>query len=244
MNVPGAIKAITFDAAGTLMRVAAPVGKTYARIAGEMGFVLSPDKLDRAFREVFPAMPAMAFPDLHGRAIADAERAWWRQLVERVVNRAGGVAAFEKYFDALYTHYARGAAWRAYPDTHPALRSARARGLRIAVISNFDSRLPPILQELGIEELTDAVIHSTACGAAKPDRRIFAHALRTLKVTPECALHVGDSLHADFHGATAAGMGALLVRRRKDFAAQDIPTLPDLGKLDAFLERHLRGQAR
>jgi putative hydrolase of the HAD superfamily len=237
MQTQANIQAITFDAAGTLIRVAEPVGETYSRIAGDLGASLSPAALDAAFHDVFPRMPAMAFPDLDAPAIADAERAWWRDLVERVVRHAGGIGAFDQYFEALFRHYASGSAWRAYAESHRVLKSARARGLGIAVVSNFDSRLPPILRELGIEDLVDSVIYSTGCGAAKPDERIFRHAMHALGSTPQTTLHVGDSLHADYHGAAGAGMAAVHLSRRKDATGDGIPSVRHLGELDAFLVR-------
>jgi putative hydrolase of the HAD superfamily len=233
------IQAITFDAAGTLMRVAEPVGETYARLARERGAILSPQELSAGFLEVFPDMPPMAFPGLDETARLRAERDWWRTLVGRVVQRAGGVPEFDKYFDALFDHYASGAAWRAYPEAHQALRSARARGLRVGVISNFDSRLPPILRELGFESLVDTVAYSSRCGAAKPDARIFRQALEALGATPETALHVGDSLDADYHGALAAGMTAVHLQRKNAPAEADIPTIQHLGELDAYLDQRL-----
>lgn len=236
MGSETAIEAITYDAAGTLIRVAEPVGETYARIAAEFGAHLPPKALDAGFREVFPGMPAMAFPNLHGAARVEAERAWWRTLVERVVGHAGGVHDFESYFDALFSHYASANAWRVYPEVHRALQTARARGLRIAVISNFDSRLATILRALDIEPRVDAVIYSTACGAAKPDARIFRTALDALGVTPETALHVGDSLCADYHGALNAGMAAVYLQRRHQPLADDIPTIADLDALDAVID--------
>ena len=237
MQTKTCIQAVSFDAAGTLIHVASPVGETYARIAAEMGARLSPSALDSAFRAVFPAMPAMAFPDLDGPALVGAERAWWRDLVERVVRHAGGVSNFEEYFDALFSYYAGGAAWQAYPESHRTLKSARARGLRVGVISNFDSRLLPILSDLGIDSLVDSVIYSTGCGAAKPDERIFKHALRALGATAETTLHVGDNMHADYHGASAAGMTAVYLHRRKEPFAEDIATIRHLGELDALLDQ-------
>jgi putative hydrolase of the HAD superfamily len=231
------IEAVTLDAAGTLIRVADPVGETYARFARDVGSRLAPEALDAGFRDVFPTMPAMAFPDVDASALAGAERAWWRDLVERVVRQAGGVAEFEKYFDALFRYYASGAAWRAYPEVLGVLESLRARGMRLAVVSNFDSRLELILRDLGIEPLVDAVIHSTACGAAKPDARIFLRALHALHATPETALHVGDSLDADYHGASSAGMTAVHLCRRKGPVEEGIPTVRQLGELEAFLEQ-------
>ncbi|MDX2314905.1 MAG: HAD-IA family hydrolase [Gammaproteobacteria bacterium] len=234
MQAHSRIQAVTFDAAGTLIRVADPVGETYSRIARDMGASLSAAALDAAFRDVFPSMPAMAFPDLDESGIVDAERAWWRDLVERVVRHAGGIDELDSYFETLFRHYARACAWRVYPDSLRVLRSARARGLRVAVVSNFDSRLLPILRELGIEELTDGVVYSTGCGAAKPDRRIFDHAMDALGSTPETTLHVGDNLHADYHGASGAGMTAVYLNRHEKAVEDNIASVRHLGELDAF----------
>ena len=182
-------------------------------------------------------MPAMAFPDLDPPAIADAERGWWRDLVERVVRHAGGIGAFDAYFETLFRHYASGSAWRAYPESQRVLKSVRARGLGIGVVSNFDSRLPAILRELGIEDLVDNVTYSTGCGAAKPDGRIFRHAMHALGSTPETTLHVGDNVQADYHGASGAGMTAVHLSRRKQSLRDGIASVRDLAELDTFLFR-------
>ena len=231
------IQAITFDAAGTLMGIAEPVGETYARFAQDLGAKLSPRALDEGFRGAFAHMPPMAFPGLDEVQRLRAERDWWRALVERVVRHAGSLPDFdfEAYFDALFSHYANGAAWRAYPEAHQALRSARGRGLRVGVVSNFDSRLPSILRELGFEPLIDTVVTSSGCGAAKPDARIFRHALKALGATADTALHVGDSLDADYHGASAAGMTAVYLERRDRPARDDIPTIEHLGEIGPYL---------
>ena len=50
-------------------------------------------------------------------------------------------------------------------------------------------------------------------GVAKPDPAIFERALARAGVAPHEALHVGDSLREDYHGARAAGLSALLLER-------------------------------
>lgn len=184
-------------------------------------------------------MPPMAFPGRAGAALAEAERDWWRQLVARVLAKTGGVGDFEIYFDALYRHYADACAWRVYPDVPAALDSARARGLHLAVVSNFDSRLPDILRGLGIADRFQAVVYSAACGSAKPDAGIFEHALAALGAAPHAALHVGDNLLADYRGARSAGMRALLLQRHGPPPTGDILTIRSLNELDAQLEHPL-----
>lgn len=207
------IEVVTLDAAGTLVDVARPVGETYAALARDHGGDLDPDALAAGFRTVFPEMPPMAFEDASAQAIPDLERDWWRTLVSRVTGAAGGVPRFDAFFDALFEHYARGSAWRTFADTRPALQALRARGIKLVVVSNFDSRLANVLRSLELDRLVDAVVYSSATGAAKPDPRIFAAALAHVRATPQAALHVGDHLEADYRGARDAGLAALLIDR-------------------------------
>ena len=177
----------------------------------------------------------MAFPGRRGADLDRAERGWWRAVVERVTSEAGGVPEFDPYFDRLYAHYATAQAWRVFPEVPGVLAALRERGLRLAVVSNFDSRLPPLLDALGLAPFFDAVVCSGAVGAAKPDGAIFAHALAVLGVDAHEALHVGDSGVNDCDGARAAGIEALLVDRGT--TPSRAGTIPDLrGILDWLAE--------
>ena len=137
--------------------------------------------------------------------------AWGGRARDR---RRRWVRGFDAYFDRLFAHYADAGAWQVYPEVPDVLAVLRARGVALAVVSNFDSRLSPLLEALGIASFFDAVVCSGEVGVAKPDRAIFAHALAALGVEAPEALHVGDSRKADYDGARAAGIDALLVDRR------------------------------
>ena len=235
MTRNSAPRTVLLDAAGTLIDVARPLGEAYSQLAREFGADLDPNTLTTGFRSAFADTPPMAFPGRHGPELDRAERDWWRAVVERVTRESGGVPEFDAYFDRLYAHYASAQAWRVYPEVPGVLAALRERGLKLAVVSNFDSRLPPLLDALGLAPHFDAVVCSSAAGAAKPDRAIFVHALGALGVEASQALHVGDSRVADYHGARAAGIEALLVDRES--TAPRGGTIPDLeGVLDHLSE--------
>ena len=226
-----ALRALTLDATGTLITPARAVGETYAEIARGFGARLDPDAVEASLRKAFSEMPPLTFPGASPNRIPGLERGWWRELVGRVAAASGGVEAFSAFFDALYEHYARGGAWRAYPESAEVLDALRARGCRTAVISNFDSRLMNILRALELDHHFDAVIYSSASDAAKPQGAIFALALSRLDVRPEEALHAGDSLHNDVEGARAAGLRGVLVDRTRseaDAKREVIASLLDL----------------
>jgi putative hydrolase of the HAD superfamily len=100
-----------------------------------------------------------------------------------------------------------------YPEVPGVLRALRAGGARLIVVSNWDVSLHDVLAETRLAPLVDAVVTSAELGVAKPDARIFEHALRLAGVRAEAALHAGDSLEADVEGARAAGIEPLLVHR-------------------------------
>jgi putative hydrolase of the HAD superfamily len=108
--------------------------------------------------------------------------------------------------------------FRAQPDAAPALRELRARGLRLVVASNWDCSLPEVLAEAGLAALVDGAVSSGTVGAAKPDPRVFEAALAVAGVSPEAAVHVGDSKANDVAGARAAGVRAILLDRRGEEA--------------------------
>ena len=224
-------RAVLLDATGTLFDVARPLGDAYSELARKFGGELDADAMTAGFRTAFADTPPMAFPGRRGADLDRAERGWWRAVVERVTRAAGGVPEFDAYFDRLFTHYASAPAWRVYPEVPEVLEALRERDLALAVVSNFDSRLPPLLDALGLGPFFDAVVCSGAVGAAKPDGAIFTHALAALGVEASEALHVGDSRVNDYDGARAAGVEALLVDRGT--MARGSGTIPDLrGILD------------
>jgi putative hydrolase of the HAD superfamily len=229
------LRAVTLDAAGTLLRVQRPVGETYAGLAARHGIPVSAAAIGRAFRTVFPRMSPLAFGTADAAARMRQERDWWRTLVRSCLGAHGQHPAFGAFFDELFEHYRHGSAWALYPDVRPVLDALDAACVPVAVVSNFDSRLHQVLDELGVYARFRQVVCSSEAGAAKPAPAIFATACRALRVTPEQALHVGDDRRADLEGARSAGLDALWLRR-DDHVPGDRDSVPDLTGLLSRLE--------
>lgn len=227
------IQAVLFDAGDTLFRLRESVGSVYASTAARHGVDLNAANLDALFRAAFRAMPPLAFPGVPSQDIAAHEYAWWKRLVHTVFD---GVpfADFDAFYDDLFHHFGRAEAWELFADVEPALTVLQARGVRLAIVSNFDGRLHAICDGLGITPAFDAIITSGSAGAAKPDPAIFENALTALALEPGGVLHVGDSLREDIAGARAAGLYAVhLIRDGREVTTA--PTIGTLGDLLALL---------
>lgn len=228
-----AVRAVTLDAAGTLIAVAEPVGETYARVAARHGVHVTTEAAEAGFRRAMASQAPLAFPGAGETERPARERAWWYAVVRAALGTTSPDAALDAAAAELFAHYAGAAAWLVFPEVPAVLAALRARGLRLAVVSNFDGRLLPLLDALGISERVDAVVPSTLVGSAKPEARIFHAALARLGVSPAAALHVGDDLSMDVTGACRAGLRAVLVDRhgRVPAAPAGVPVLRSLDRL-------------
>jgi len=116
--------------------------------------------------------------------------------------------------DELFSGYLRAyeSAWRAFPDALPLLRSLRASGHRIGLLTNgTEVQQMAKLRRTGLLDDCDVVCTSERIGFAKPDSRAFAVLASELGVEPAACLFVGDDPVKDVDGARAAGMQTLLV---------------------------------
>jgi putative hydrolase of the HAD superfamily len=232
------VKAVFFDAAGTLFTVNGSVGATYARLAEKHGKAVTVKDLEAGFRRCFAVAPPMAFPGASPTEISTLEKHWWKTVVQNVFAPLGSFPAFDAYFDELFTFFAQAEAWRLYPETVETLETLKAQGVIVGMISNFDSRLFGLLNGLGIAQFFDSVVISTQVGAAKPQAGIFTHALDHHNLAPEQALHVGDSYEMDILGAQAVGLTPVLIDRRAEPSqTQDYLSVSSLLALPTLLDR-------
>jgi putative hydrolase of the HAD superfamily len=229
---------IFFDAVGTLIETGGCVGGIYSHVAREFGFEAEPRILQLNFERSFRRQPPLAFPaGTPEAALIDLEKGWWRDLVGAVFGALGSFPRFEEFFDEIFERFRGGEFWRVYDDVAPALAGLKRRGLKLGVISNFDSRLYDVLRACSLDHFFDSVHVSTRVGAAKPDPAIFQAALNYHAVEARKAWHVGDSLREDVEGAMAADVNAALLDRDNRFAGNaPAPRITSLEQIVTLLE--------
>lgn len=101
---------------------------------------------------------------------------------------------------------------RVYDDTVPFLTWLRSRGTLIALVSNCSDNTRPLLGDLGLIALADAVVLSCEVGSMKPYPEIYATALDELGVAAVDALFIDDQ-PAFCVGARAVGVRPVQIAR-------------------------------
>jgi putative hydrolase of the HAD superfamily len=232
-------RAVTFDATGTLFHVPR-LAEIYAEVLDRHGHAAPLKDLRGLIPRVWQELACSA--DMgHDRFSAhpNGARGWWRRFLERLCEHLGSAPPSPFAAAELYARFGRGDAYRLYPDVLPTLVALAARGVPMAVVSNWDERLPGVLRDLALEPFFEAVVFSADVGVEKPHPAIFERALDALGRRPEEVLHVGDRVREDVEGALALGLEAmLLVRpgtppRRHSGPAGDLADLTPLRHLVA-----------
>jgi putative hydrolase of the HAD superfamily len=190
------LDAVTVDGYGTLVRLVDPVPMLAGALA-ERGVEREPDIVRTAFAaEVEYYRPSA----LEGRDTASLTTL--RQECTRVFLEAADADLDPASFvDA----FVGSIVMEPEPGAIETLHSLRARGLELAVVSNWDIGLAEHLERLGLASLFSAVATTAEAGAPKPEPAVFRLALERLGVDAARALHVGDE-PGDEEGAAAAGM--------------------------------------
>ena len=195
------IKAVSFDVAGTLIEPWPSVGHIYAEVGEAHGLGrLDPSRLDGAFLGAWKTKGSFVY-----------SRDAWFDLVSKIFSAVVPTQIDQLLFDALWGRFESPDVWRIFPEVGSTLDALKARGLRLAIVSNWDERLVPLLRNLGLIGYFEQILVSAEVGFHKPDREIFYELTRRMGMGAETILHVGDSEEEDYKGATRAGLKAMRV---------------------------------
>ena len=216
-----AIKAVTFDAYGTLLRnedlVLIP-----RRIVADHGLSVSVDDVLRTWIDLyFEATQQRRFLTL---------RQIQGQILPRVLREFAVPADAAPYVDLFFQVTTK---VELYPETLEVLNGLGP--VRSAIVSNADHEH---LASWNFKWPVQFIVISEAVRAYKPHPLMFQRALEQLSLQPHEVLHVGDSDVDDVKGAKAAGLRVAWLNRTgrarrpdvppPDFEIRDLTELPTL----------------
>lgn len=132
-----------------------------------------------------------------------------------------GITPSEGLLSHVYELYVRSFPSQTIPGAERALTALQ--GLyKLAVISNATSNFPRhALKKCGLNKFFRVVVVSRDIGIRKPDPRIFKYTLEKLRVKPQQAIHVGDSIKHDIIGAKRTGMKTIWIKREEQHILEE-----------------------
>ena len=140
---------------------------------------------------------------------------WMRQFLERLGGKAPTERLVRESIKRIVNRRAENAI--AFDDTRATIARLAMRKIRLGIISNVSSHdvAIGILKKTKLDKYFDPVVTSASAGVRKPDPGIFRYALDQVGARPEESIMVGDSERHDILGGHIAGLGTVLVNRKR-----------------------------
>lgn len=135
-----------------------------------------------------------------------------RCLMQSAVGGAVTGEQFEEVFQTFRSHYVEHCLDKTcpYPGIMPLLHNLKAKGVKMAIVSN---KLNQAVQELNhhfFEDIIESAVGESATVRRKPNPDAVLEALRQLGSTKDEAIYVGDS-EVDLETSKNAGLPCALV---------------------------------
>lgn len=208
------IKAILFDAYGTLISTGSGSVEACRRILHKVGSDADAAGFYARWKELFG--------DMRDAGTFQTTREIFTRSLDRLFKeyRIPGDSheVVQIMLESLYDR-------RVYADTRAAL-DYLSRHYRVYICSNTDT--DPLMQNLEYNGLSfDGIFTSESLRYYKPDTRFFATILTSIQLPPEEAIYIGDSLLDDVAGAQQAGLKAMLLDRKATFNLSKSTIRPD-----------------
>ena len=203
----------TFDCYGTLIDWNGGIRRELARVFGEDR---AGEQLER-YHEVEPTLQA------------GGERTY-REVMAGAMSALGAPAVEE---DALAFALP---SWEPFPEVRPALEEARARGWKLALLSNTDRDfIEASMEQIGVP--FELAIVASEIGSYKPARGHWERFFEQVDVPRSRHVHVAQSHFHDVVPATELGLRSVWINRYGE-RHEPAPTreLPDLSRLPETLD--------
>lgn len=207
---------IFLDAVGTIFDVRKSVGHIYSQIAETHGVKSIPEVINNYFYESFKESSPLAFSNQNHEEIKVSEFNWWKNIAKNTFQKADLLKEFidfDAFFRELYLYFQMKEPWFIYPDAILSLQHWKQQGIELGIISNFDTRIYTVLDNLNLRQYFLTITISSMAGSAKPESKIFTTALAKHNCNPENAWHIGDSIKEDYWGAKAVGIKSFWLKR-------------------------------
>jgi putative hydrolase of the HAD superfamily len=228
--LPG-VRAVFFDAVGTLIRPEPPAPVVYAAVGRRFGSRRDAADIAVRFGEAFRREEA--WDRAQGLQTSEArEFQRWRRIVGAVLD---DVSDLDACFEELFAHFGRPGAWACDAEAGPTLAELAGRGLTLGVASNYDSRLRSVAAGLAALRPASHLVISSEVGWRKPAAGFFRAIEEAVGLPAGAILYVGDSRESDYEGARRAGLRAVLLDPRGEDDSADLVRVRSLSRLKTAL---------
>ncbi|KAM6502198.1 HAD-like domain containing protein [Amanita muscaria] len=205
-----AIRMVTFNALHTIITPRYPIHVQYSNVFRPyLGiFALSRSRESARIAHV----SALQSLQVERPAYAHGSKKWWADVIQRTALEAEADAdrlreSLPEIVPQLMTLFSTKEGYKPFDNAIPACHyvnpATRPHAIITAIVSNADSRIRSVLEDLDFPSAMDTIVLSEEQGIEKPEREIFLRTIDNVNrkipsgqksIDPAECLHVGDEL--------------------------------------------------
>jgi len=230
------IKAVCFDFFNTLSYYHPSREQIYQKAAADLGIKVEQKDISKSLlkADLFWRDESRIKPYTQRNIISRLNL--FTRYIRMIINGSGGNISYFDAFRIMLKLIKIKWDFALFDDAIPTLKSLRAKGLILGVISNVDKNFDETYRKLGIADYIDFNVTSQEAGCEKPEAEIFLTALRKANLKAEETIFIGDQYTVDVVGARNVGMKAILLDRynwQDDIT--DCPRIQGLPQVEQYL---------
>lgn len=224
------IKAVLFDLGKTLIKYDCDSPEEiFQKILAHLGIYKKLQEIKDAFTKAENEAKSLNMHSSFGKIKCEEYWHKWDSLVLKHL----GMANNEELAEIICVEWNDFLNCRPYPEVMRVLSRLKKKGLKVGLISTgYEAEINQMLEKANLaRNIFDIIVGAGTIKKAKPSSDVFHYALNKLNVKPDEAIFVGDQVDADYNGAKAVGICALLIDR-EDKVTNDIREVEKIRRLD------------
>lgn len=214
------VRAVFFDADGTLFSIHPSVGAIYSESCRRHGIEVSAAEVDSVLPSIWAKHSSENY-NIDTEYVTSQEREviMWKSICKSILEPFTPLDNFDVIFRDIYEAFAKKESRKLFEGVELFLSLLKSDGVTTGILSNNDDRLEPLIAEMPISSYIDHVFPASVIGFKKPSRACFGEVEKRINHRPSEVLFVGDDYDVDYRGAKDAGWHAVWFNRQ----SQDAP---------------------
>ena len=171
----------------------------------ENNIFLSRKMVEEVYTEIDSILPYSSV----GIKSSSDKRSFYQEYNKQLFKRLG-IGGFDGFYDFYCSIEKEWALDRSVFEVFKFLKDMK---ITIGLLSNFDSNLEDVLENLKILNMLDFVVVSAKIGLEKPNIEFYEYAKSIYNINVDETIYVGDSYELDYIPASEAGFTSFLIDR-------------------------------
>ncbi len=210
------LSTVIFDFADTIALMLPTNYELVNSVASKKGIEIDEDVFNKSFKYTSEFMPYSSL-----KITSSEERSDFYYNFNSWLLKSLGLFHMIDLEELLDVFFETGRHWALKSGVEDLFEYLNNEGVSIGIISNFDSKLEPILEKMNIRRKINYLSVSQNKGLEKPDKQFSMDLFNSYDLDKNESLYIGDSYNLDYVPANGLGIKTYLLDEKNIYQDMD-----------------------